>query len=193
MFKSEINFILLLVEDNEEMEIFDNVEMGVEDNEEMENSDNDEIRDKDNEEMENSDNVGIEVEDNEMENSDNIGIGVENNEEMESSDNVGIGDERFPLLKGWALKGNQKLGIRGSGNRIKKNVKAMLERFFLNGNRQRQDRMNAQAMRDELMKYVETGEIEEEDVPKINTIQNWIGSYTRAFKQKATERELETD
>ncbi|RHZ82825.1 hypothetical protein Glove_103g290 [Diversispora epigaea] len=157
--------------DNEEMENSDNVGIEVEDNE-MENSDNIGIGVEDNEEMENSDNVGIEVEDNEMENSDNIGIGVENNEEMESSDNVGIGDERFPLLKGWALKGNQKLGIRGSGNRIKKNVKAMLERFFLNGNRQRQDRMNAQAMRDELMKYVETGEIEEEDVPKINTIQN---------------------
>jgi hypothetical protein len=69
----------------------------------------------------------------------------------------------------------------------------MLERFFLLGNQRRQDRMNAQAMYEELLKYVEIGELEEEDIPKVHTIQNWISSYTRAFKQKATEHELETE
>ena len=102
-------------------------------------------------------------------------------------------DARFPLPKGWALKDKQTLGIRGSGTRIKKNVKAMLERFFLLGYQRRQDRMNVQAMHNELLKYVEIGELEEEDIPKVNTIQNWISSYTRAFKQKATEHELETE
>ena len=58
----------------------------------------------------------------------------------------------------------------------------MLEQFFLLENQQRQNRMNAQAMHDELLKYVEAGELEEEDVPKVITIQNWISSYTRAFK-----------
>ena len=102
-------------------------------------------------------------------------------------------DANFPLPKGWALNSNQKLGIRGSGVRIKKKVKALLEYFFLNGNRQHQDRMNAQVMHDELLKYVETGEIEEEEVLKVHTIQNWISSYTYAFKQKATESKLETE
>ncbi|CAG8527203.1 12468_t:CDS:2, partial [Dentiscutata heterogama] len=35
-------------------------------------------------------------------------------------------DVGFPLHKGWALKGNQKLGNKG-GTRIKKNIKSMLE------------------------------------------------------------------
>lgn len=49
-------------------------------------------------------------------------------------DFLNVIDVRFPLPIGWALKDNQILGIRGSGIRIKKNVKAMLERFFLLGN-----------------------------------------------------------
>ncbi|CAB4383563.1 unnamed protein product [Rhizophagus irregularis] len=78
-------------------------------------------------------------------------------------------DQKFPLAKGWALKGNQKLGGRG-GKRMKKEVKALLELFFLNGNRRSEDRINAQSMRDELLKHVEAGEFEEEDIPKVNNI-----------------------
>ncbi len=98
-------------------------------------------------------------------------------------------DQIFPLKKGWALKGNQKLGGRG-GKRMKKEVKALLELFFLNGNRRQKDRMNAQEMHDELLKYIETSEFEEENIPKVSTIQNWINTYTRIFKERATEREL---
>ncbi len=98
-------------------------------------------------------------------------------------------DQIFPLKKGWALKGNQKLGGRG-GKRMKKEVKALLELFFLNGNRRQKDRMNAQEMHDELLKYIETSEFEEEDISKVSTIQNWINTYTRIFKERATEREL---
>src|SRR6266498_1481712 len=95
----------------------------------------------------------------------------------------------FLLKKGWALKGNQKLGGRG-GKRMKKEVKALLELFFLNGNRRSEDRMNARSMRDELLKHVEAGELEEEDIPKVNTIQNWINTYAHVFKERATERDL---
>ncbi|CAB4400974.1 unnamed protein product [Rhizophagus irregularis] len=98
-------------------------------------------------------------------------------------------DQKFPLAKRWALKGNQKLGERG-GKRMKKEVKALLELFFLNGNCRSEDRMNAQSMRDKLLKHVEAGEFEEEDIPKVNTIQNWINTYARVFKERATERDL---
>src|SRR6266498_4235563 len=98
-------------------------------------------------------------------------------------------DQIFPLKKGWALKGNQKLGGRG-GKRMKKEVKALIELFFLNGNRRQKDRMNAQEMHDELLKYIETSEFEEEDISKVSTIQNWINTYTRIFKERATECEL---
>ncbi|CAG8852389.1 34680_t:CDS:2, partial [Gigaspora margarita] len=102
-------------------------------------------------------------------------VSIDQNErgerENEINNNVG-----FPLIKGWALKGSQKLGNRG-GARIKKNIKLILERFFLNGNRRSQDRMNAQNMYNELLKYVEAGDIEKEDVPQISTIHNWINAY----------------
>ncbi|PKK56973.1 hypothetical protein RhiirC2_798924, partial [Rhizophagus irregularis] len=64
-------------------------------------------------------------------------------------------DQKFPLVKGWALKGNQKLGRRG-GKRMKKRA----------------------------------GELEEEDILKVNTIQNWINTYTHIFKERATECDL---
>ena len=73
---------------------------------------------------------------------------------------------------------------------MKKEVKSLLELFFLNGNRKSEDKMNAQGMHNELLKYIEAGELDEEDIPKVNTIQNWINTYARIFKERATERDL---
>ncbi|CAB5201015.1 unnamed protein product [Rhizophagus irregularis] len=53
-----------------------------------------------------------------------------------------------------------------------------------------EDRLNARSMRDELLKHVEADELEEEDILKVNTIQNWINTYTRVFKERATECDL---
>ncbi|PKY45509.1 hypothetical protein RhiirA4_419897 [Rhizophagus irregularis] len=41
-------------------------------------------------------------------------------------------------------------------------------------------------MYNKLLKFVESEELDE-DVPKITTIQNWISTYTQAFKEQATE------
>jgi hypothetical protein len=70
-------------------------------------------------------------------------------------------DESFQLPKGWALKENQVFGGKGSGKRMTKKVKSLLERFFLNGNMNPRDKLTAQEMHDELLKYVESKEIEE--------------------------------
>ncbi|RIB24654.1 hypothetical protein C2G38_2167970 [Gigaspora rosea] len=113
-------------------------------------------------------------------------INADQGDKSESQNEIINIDVEFPLTKGWTLKGNQKLGNRGGGSRIKKNIKSMLECFFLNGNRKSQDRMDAQTMHDELLKYVEVGDIETEDIPKTSTIQNWLSTYARAFKQRAT-------
>jgi len=42
-------------------------------------------------------------------------------------------------------------------------------------------------MYNELLMFVESGELELEDVPKITIINNWISTYTRTFKEQATE------
>ncbi|POG57935.1 hypothetical protein GLOIN_2v1791078 [Rhizophagus irregularis DAOM 181602=DAOM 197198] len=70
---------------------------------------------------------------------------------------------------------------------MKKKVKELLKSFFLNGNLNQKDKMLAKDMYNELMKFVESGELEAEDVPKITTIQNWISTYARTFKEQATE------
>ncbi|CAG8576178.1 11294_t:CDS:1, partial [Diversispora eburnea] len=48
-------------------------------------------------------------------------------------------------------------------------------------------------MRDELIKYVESNEIEEQDIPKVSTIQGWISRYAAAFKEQATEAALRSN
>ncbi|CAG8592064.1 17485_t:CDS:2, partial [Racocetra persica] len=88
----------------------------------------------------------------------------------------------------WTLKGSQKLDNRDN-TRIKQDVRAMLKYFFLYRNQRSEERISTKAMHDELLKYAEDGEIERKDVPKFQTIQNWLNSYAQAFK--ATEHELE--
>ncbi|CAG8607525.1 3833_t:CDS:2 [Gigaspora margarita] len=88
-------------------------------------------------------------------------------------------DVGFPLTKGRALKGNQKLDNRG-GTRIKRDVKSISK-----------ERMSAKAMHCELLEYAKSGEIKREDVLKIQIIQNWLNSYAQIFKKRATEHELE--
>ncbi|CAG8751280.1 9211_t:CDS:2, partial [Dentiscutata heterogama] len=99
-------------------------------------------------------------------------------------------DVGFPLTKGWVLKSNQKLGNRG-GVKIKKNIKLLLEHFFLSKNLKK-DRMSTKNMYDKLLNYAEAGDIEKEDIPQILTIQNWINLYNSAFKRRATENEFES-
>ncbi|CAG8742913.1 11583_t:CDS:1, partial [Dentiscutata heterogama] len=58
------------------------------------------------------------------------------------------------------------------GARIKKNIRAKLEGFFLNGNRVDKDKMSTKAMQAELLKFVENRDIEAENISKTSTIQN---------------------
>ncbi|CAG8608858.1 19864_t:CDS:2, partial [Racocetra persica] len=57
-------------------------------------------------------------------------------------------------------------------------------------NRKSTNRIDAQAMYKELLEYIEAGNIEEKDVSKIITIQNWINTYAYVFKRRA---EIESD
>ncbi|GBC04535.1 hypothetical protein RclHR1_05720008 [Rhizophagus clarus] len=52
-------------------------------------------------------------------------------------------------------------------------------------------KMIAQEMYDNLTEYVSQREIDESDIPKVVTIQNWIANYTRTFKVSASLRALE--
>ncbi|GBC29212.2 hypothetical protein GLOIN_2v1767205 [Rhizophagus irregularis DAOM 181602=DAOM 197198] len=112
---------------------------------------------------------------------------MDNNNENDELEDASSIDVKFQFPMGWTLKSNQKFGGKGKGKRMKKKVKELLKSFFLNGNLNQKDKMLAKDMYNELMKFVESGELEAEDVPKITTIQNWISTYARTFKEQATE------
>ncbi|RIB17780.1 hypothetical protein C2G38_2186348 [Gigaspora rosea] len=56
----------------------------------------------------------------------------------------------------------------------------------LNSNEEsnKSDRYTAEEMHTELLELVKTGNLEESDVLKVSTIQNWIGRYATQHKQK---------
>ena len=91
---------------------------------------------------------------------------------------------------GWALKASQKFGKRGVGKRLSQEVRALLEGYFLAGNVNKSDRYTAQDLYEELVRHAQDGEIKMEKMPKVVTIQNWIGRYTREHKQEAAARGL---
>ncbi|EXX62066.1 hypothetical protein RirG_165260 [Rhizophagus irregularis DAOM 197198w] len=91
----------------------------------------------------------------------------------------------WPLACGWALKSAQKYGKKGSGKRISKKVWNLLQEYFLEGNVNKSERHTAESMLAQLKKNVEDGVIEEEEVPKLETIRNWISRYTSQHRQES--------
>ncbi|CAG8713035.1 4783_t:CDS:1, partial [Racocetra fulgida] len=92
----------------------------------------------------------------------------------------------------WALPGNTKFGKKGGGKKIKTKVVNILKQFFLNDNLNPKDKLTAKGIHEELLRFAHSGEIKEDHVPKIDTIQNWIGRYSKEFNQRGTVIELET-
>ncbi|RIA79598.1 hypothetical protein C1645_840308 [Glomus cerebriforme] len=75
----------------------------------------------------------------------------------------------------WALKENQKFGKKGGGKRITENL-------------DKSDRYSTQEMWNELTKLVEKDSLEENDILKVSTIQNWIARYAAQHKQNMAQR-----
>ena len=90
------------------------------------------------------------------------------------------------MKKGWALKENQKFGNKGGGTKFSKKTVTILQGFFHAGNVDKSDRYTAQDMHSELMKMAEDDEINQESIPKIESIQSWIARYAVAYKTEAS-------
>ncbi|POG64528.1 hypothetical protein GLOIN_2v1674232 [Rhizophagus irregularis DAOM 181602=DAOM 197198] len=96
----------------------------------------------------------------------------------------------FALSSGWALKENQKFGKKGGGKRISKNVIPYLEAYFLAGDINKSEKYTAQEMHNELKGLVEEGVLEEEEIPKISTISNWISRYAQTHRKLKAQQAL---
>ncbi|CAG8849051.1 39969_t:CDS:2, partial [Gigaspora margarita] len=93
----------------------------------------------------------------------------------------------WPLASGWALKSSQKYGKKGCGKRISKKVWNLLEGYFLEGNVNKSERHTAKSMLTQLRQCVENGIVEKNEVPKLETIQNWISHYASQHRQDTAE------
>ncbi|POG72525.1 hypothetical protein GLOIN_2v1875076 [Rhizophagus irregularis DAOM 181602=DAOM 197198] len=96
----------------------------------------------------------------------------------------------FPLESGWALKSKQKYGKKGGGKRISKRVWKLLEEYFLEGDVDKSKRFTATIMLENLRNKVEERELDEEEIPKLQTIQGWISRYSAQHRQKMAEISL---
>ena len=94
------------------------------------------------------------------------------------------------FVSGWALKSN-KSHKREPWKRISKNVKHLLENMFHTGTANPNNKFSAQQMHEELVQRAQFGELDENDIPKTSTIQNWISGFSRKWKEVMAIHELE--
>ncbi|RHZ51763.1 hypothetical protein Glove_470g7 [Diversispora epigaea] len=95
------------------------------------------------------------------------------------------------FFSGWALKENEKNKIREPVKRMTAEIKRLLEIMFHSGTANPHQKLNAQQMHEELLRRVEIGEIEENEIPKVTTISNWITVFSRKWKKAMALRTLE--
>ncbi|PKY62902.1 hypothetical protein RhiirA4_490297 [Rhizophagus irregularis] len=93
-----------------------------------------------------------------------------NNGIVDTENNFNVNAE-FQLASGWALKANQKFGKRGNADKS--------------------DRYSANDMLSELIHMANSGELDPEIIPKIETIENWINRYSATCKREMAAIALE--
>ncbi|CAG8838427.1 22874_t:CDS:1, partial [Racocetra persica] len=86
----------------------------------------------------------------------------------------------------WALRKNSVYNNRSGGKQILDIVKKMFKQMFLQGNIHAKDRMTATNMYNRLKEFADNGELKQDEVPKILTIQRWIPWYNKMFLEQAT-------
>ncbi|CAG8497921.1 2263_t:CDS:10 [Scutellospora calospora] len=69
----------------------------------------------------------------------------------------------------------------------------MLEQMFLQGKIHAKDRMMAKDMHVRLKEFADNGELEQDEVPKVSTIQRWISQYHKTFLDQATRTALQSN
>ncbi|CAB5188646.1 unnamed protein product [Rhizophagus irregularis] len=126
----------------------------------------------------------------------NMNSTVENNNISEMRTKKGKGKKRENEIEsennyfrsGWALKENQEYGKKGGGKHIPEKVLEILKGFFHAGDAHKSEPYSVKEMLEALRKKVEIGELEESDVPKLKTIENWISRYSRQYKQAMAKK-----
>lgn len=69
-------------------------------------------------------------------------------------------------------------------------ITSLLESFFLAGEADRTKRYTAETMIEELNVMAEEGQVDKNEVPKLQTVRGWITTYAAVFKKKNAKRAL---
>ncbi|RIB28201.1 hypothetical protein C2G38_2028718 [Gigaspora rosea] len=88
----------------------------------------------------------------------------------------------------WTLKEMQEYGKCRGCKHMTARIIELLKSFFHTGNIDKSEWYTAKDMLDTLEKKAEVGELEISEVPKLKTIENWIGRYARQYKKELAEK-----
>ncbi|CAG8834355.1 5037_t:CDS:1, partial [Gigaspora margarita] len=77
----------------------------------------------------------------------------------------------------WALAKNEKNNKREPWKRMTEQIRNLLENIFYAGTADSKDKFTGQEIYDELLKWAQRGEFDQNDIPKISTINNWIATF----------------
>ncbi|CAG8784036.1 513_t:CDS:1, partial [Gigaspora margarita] len=72
-----------------------------------------------------------------------------------------------------------------------KQIRNLLENMFHAGTIDSKDKFTDQEMYDELLKQAQYSEFDQSNVSKISTINNWIATFSRKWKQNMARHSLE--
>ena len=64
-------------------------------------------------------------------------------------------------------------------------VKSYLQAFFLAGDENKTERMSAIEMVQELQELIKEGEIQDDEVPQVKTVENWISRTSATLRKQA--------
>ncbi|CAG8746645.1 33693_t:CDS:2, partial [Racocetra persica] len=86
------------------------------------------------------------------------------------------------------LKEMQEFGKWGGCKYMTAHITELLKSFFHAGDIDKSERYSAKDMLDALEKRAETGELENSEILKLKTIENWIGRYAQQYKKELAEK-----
>ena len=87
------------------------------------------------------------------------------------------------------LKNNQKFGRKGGGKCIPKIIVKHLKPCFHSGNHDKSQRFTPEDMHKELLEESAcNSQFSPDEIPKVETIRNWISRYSAEMKKDVTDK-----
>jgi len=73
-----------------------------------------------------------------------------------------------------------------------KQIRSLLENMFHAGTVDNNNKISGEKMYEELLKRAQRSEFDQSDIPKVSTINNWIATFSRKWKQNMARLSLKT-